>query len=254
MSIRHNHVKVGAQSNDHSAQLAGIPPRQFFTDAEIFVRTQLLVSEYYRVDTPINFWDVYNVEAEALGQQVIYPSKGLPDVDRSHLLINDPSDLDKLVPPDPYTSGRLPWVQQVCKHFLEMTGELERVYFTAPFSLAVNIRGYENLVDDMYTRPRFVRQHGIAVAAGIDAVLLKEGPPGAIADRIRHYIDILARMGYCMIHLNQIPADTPSQHIHTAVEACRTFGRLPLVGNLKEVSFEPPHRESFSEFLNEKGA
>ena len=60
-------IVIGAQSNDHSAQLAGISSKRFFTDADTFARVQLLVSEYYRVDAPINFWDVYNVEAEALG-------------------------------------------------------------------------------------------------------------------------------------------------------------------------------------------
>ena len=65
---------------------------------------------------------------------------------------------DRLTPPDPYKSGRLPWLQQVNKCYLEMTGTLERVYFTAPFSLAANVRGYENLVDDMYARPDFVHR------------------------------------------------------------------------------------------------
>ena len=48
--------------------------------------------------------------------------------------------------------------QYVNKNYLEMTGKLERVYFTAPFSLAANIRGYENLVGDMFERPSFVHR------------------------------------------------------------------------------------------------
>ena len=64
------HVLIGAQSNDHSARLAGVSPRWFFTDARTFAQLQLLVTEYYRVDGLINFWDVYNIEAEALGQKV----------------------------------------------------------------------------------------------------------------------------------------------------------------------------------------
>lgn len=57
-----NHIPIGAQSNDHSAHLAGVSPRHFFTDAEVFTRGQLLISEYYDLDAPINFWDAYNVE------------------------------------------------------------------------------------------------------------------------------------------------------------------------------------------------
>jgi uroporphyrinogen-III decarboxylase len=63
-AIETGHILIGAQSNDHSAQLAGVSAKRFFTDAETFARVQLLVSQYYRVDAPINFWDVYNVEAE----------------------------------------------------------------------------------------------------------------------------------------------------------------------------------------------
>ena len=149
---------IGAQSNDHSAHLAGVSPKRFFTDALTFARVQLLVTEYYRVDAPINFWDVYNIEAEALGQKVDYDPEGIPDADRTRPLISKPSDLDRITPPDPYQAARMPWVLQVNKTFLEMTGRLERAYFTAPFSLAVNIRGYENLVDDMFERPGFVHR------------------------------------------------------------------------------------------------
>ena len=39
-------VAVGAQSNDHSAHLAGVSTHRFFTDADTFVRVQLLVTEY----------------------------------------------------------------------------------------------------------------------------------------------------------------------------------------------------------------
>ena len=362
-----NHIIIGAQSNDHSAHLAGIPSKRFFNDAEIFTRVQLLVSEYYNLDVPINFWDVYNVEAEALGQVIEYPPNGLPDVNRSKLLIASPADLGRIPSPDPYTSGRLPWVREVNRNYLECTGNLDRVYFTAPFSLAANIRGYENLVFDMYERPDFVHrllsflcdevlvphievmrseikipdllmdgrdawaspplitldmmetyvvkyterlrkklgenvvtrgnwgdaksgnidrffsqklrcspgslsvldpdlfevgperikifanQYDVTVAAGVDATLLKQGPIEAIVERIKLYIDKLGRDGRCMIHLNQIPAETPPEHIHAAVAACRIYGRLPIEDNLDEVPFEIPHRESFAEFIRNRG-
>jgi uroporphyrinogen-III decarboxylase len=362
-----NHVLIGAQSNDHSAHLAGVSPQRFFTDALTFARVQLLVTEYYRVDGPINFWDVYNIEAEALGQKVDYDPEGIPDADRTRPLISKPSDLDRITPPDPYQAARMPWVLQVNKTFLEMTGKLERAYFTAPFSLAVNIRGYENLVDDIFERPAFVHRlfeflcddvitpyievmrseigqpdllmdgrdawasppmitldmmdeyvvaytrrlrenlgdrvvtrgnwgdaksqdperffsqkllcspgilsvldpdlydvgprrvkafadkHDTLITAGVDATLLKEGPVEAIVERIRLYIDKLARDRRCMIHFNQIPAETPPEHIHAAVAACHTYGRHPIPKNLDDVAFEVPKRESFAEFMQAKG-
>jgi len=360
-------ILIGAQSNDHSAHLAGIPSRQFFTDAQTFAKVQLLVTEYYQFDVPSNFWDVYNVEAEAMGQVIVYPPEGIPDVDRTKPLIAEPADLDRISPPDPHTSGRLPWIQKVNQCYLEMTGQLDGVYFTAPFSLAANIRGYENLVGDMYMRPefahrlfkficddvlgphiealrsaagspdlfmdgrdawasppmitldmmdeyvvaynqrlrtrlgdnvitrgnwgdaksrdperffsqklrcspgtlsvldpdlyevgpdrvkKFANDNNALTAAGVDATLLKNGPIEAIVDRIKLYIDRLARDGRCMIHLNQIPADTPPDHIHAAVAACRYYGRLPIPSDLEQVEFEIPRRESFAEFLQAKG-
>jgi len=366
-SAKDTHIAIGAQSNDHSAYLAGVSSRQFFTDALTFVRVQLLITEYYGFDALSNFWDVYNIEAEALGQKTVYHSTGIPDVDRTRPLIEIPSDLDQLAPTDPYKSGRMPWIHQINKYYLEMTGKLERAYFSAPFSIAVNIRGYENLVMDMFERPQFVHrlfkficddvlapyietmrrevdmpdlimdgrdawasppminldmmdeyvvaytqrlrdklgsrlitrgnwgdaksndperfftqklhccpgllsvldpdlfevgparvkayanEHNTLVAAGVDAALLKNGPAEAIVERIKLYIDKMARDGRCMIHLNQIPADTPPDHVHAAVAACHAYGRLPIPANLDDVDFDMPQRESFAEFIRTKG-
>ncbi len=361
-----DHIAIGAQINDHSAFLFGVSPERFFTDADTFTQAQLLVTEYYKLDTLSNFWDVYNVEAEALGQKVMFFPSGLPDVDRTRPLISQPSDLDRLHPPNPDKSGRMPWIQKVNKNFLEMTGTLDRVYFTAPFSLAVNIRGYENLMEDIFLRPAFAHrllkflcdevlvphieamreavempdlfmdgrdawaspplitldmmdeyvvtyterlrdkiddnlitrgnwgdaksrdierfflqktkcspgslsvldpdlyeagpervkayanEHNLFVTAGVDAPLLHKGPVEAIVERIKLYIDKIAKDRRCMIHLNQIPAETPPKHIHAAVAACHAFGRFPIPKNLDDIQFEIPKRESFSEFVKQK--
>jgi len=42
-----------------------------------------------------------------------------------------------------------------------------------------------------------------------DAALLCQGPVKAIVEHIKFYIDKFARKGQCMIHLNQIPSETP---------------------------------------------
>jgi hypothetical protein len=55
-----------------------------------------------------------------------------------------------------------------------------------------------------------------------------------------------------MIHLNQIPRETPCEHVHAAVAACHTYGRLPLLDNLDDIAFEIPKRESFSDFVKQK--
>jgi hypothetical protein len=63
----------------------------------------------------------------------------------------------------------------------------------------------------------------------------------------------MARDGRCVIHLNQIAAETPPEHIHAAVAACHTYGRHPIPDNLEDIHFEMPERESFAEFMQAKG-
>lgn len=361
-----DHIVIGAQINDHSAYLFGVSSDIFFTDADIFTQAQLLITDYYRLDTLSNFWDTYNLEAEALGQKIVYYPDGLPDIDRTQHLISHPSDLDRLHPPNPRKSGRMPWIHKINHNFLEATGKLDRAYFTAPFSLAANIRGYESLVEDMLMRPAFAHrlfeflcdevlvphievmrekagipdllmdgrdawasppmitldmmdeyvvhytsrlrdkvggnlitrgnwgdaksrdverfflqktrcspgslsvldpdlyeigpervreyahQNNLFVTAGVDAALLHDGPVEAIVDRIKIYIENFAKDGRCMIHLNQIPRDTPSEHVHAAVTACRKYGRHPIPENLDDIQIDFPEREDFSDFRSKQ--
>jgi LmbE family N-acetylglucosaminyl deacetylase len=83
--------------------------------------------------------------------------------------------------------------------------------------------------------------------------LLQDGPVEAIVERVKLYIDALARDARCMVHLNQIPAETPPDHIHAAVAACHAYGRFPIPEDLNDVHFELPKRESFAEFMRAKG-
>ena len=360
------HVLIAAQCNDHSARLAGVPARRFFTDAGTFAHTQLLTTAYYGLNAPNNLWDVYNIEAEAMGQTIVYPPDGIPDADRTDPLIKSPADLDKIRIPDPAKSGRMPWVHRINQLYLEMTGKPARAYFCAPFSLAVNIRGYENLITDMALRPdfahelftflcdevlvpyieamraavdsptlladgndawasppmitldmmdeyvvayterlrsklgdkvvtrgnwgdaesrdperfmaqklkcsprvlsildpdlysigpqrvkAFAKDRDVYITAGIDATLLCEGPAEAIVQRVKQYIDVLGRDENFAIYLNQIPAETPAEHIHAAVAACHTYGQYPIAEYLDDIAFEFPERESFSDFVKKR--
>jgi hypothetical protein len=99
----------------------------------------------------------------------------------------------------------------------------------------------------------FANNQNFFVTAGIDATLLCEGPAEAITERIKYYIDTLARDGRFTIYLNQIPAETPAEHIHAAVAACHTYGQYPIAEDLDKIPFELPERESFAEFLQDKG-
>jgi hypothetical protein len=75
-----------------------------------------------------------------------------------------------------------------------------------------------------------------------------------IVDIIKRYIRTFAREHELSINLSNIPADTPSDHVHAAVAAIHTFGRKPIAENLDAIKFETPRREPFTEWKRKSTA
>ena len=100
----------------------------------------------------------------------------------------------------------------------------------------------------------YANEHNLSLTAGVDAALIQEGPVETIVERIKLYIDKMAKDGKCMIHLNQIPGETKSEHVHAAVAACHTYGRFPIPENLDDIQFDIPKRESFQDFVKNKAS
>jgi hypothetical protein len=90
-----------------------------------------------------------------------------------------------------------------------------------------------------------------SVTLGVNARLLREGPPERIVDTVKRFIKTFAYDHNLTLFLANIPADAPSDHIHAAVEAVHCFGQMPLAANLDDVHFEVPKRESFQEYVNQ---
>ncbi|MFX0059526.1 MAG: uroporphyrinogen decarboxylase family protein [Candidatus Hodarchaeota archaeon] len=88
----------------------------------------------------------------------------------------------------------------------------------------------------------------VIVSGGINARLLRDGPVEKIVGTIKRYIDTFARDYNLTIFLNNVPADTPPEHIHAAIAATHTYGRLPIADNLDEIAFELPHKKPFNEW------
>jgi len=149
-------VPVYAQMHEFVCHELGADPRQFYTDPQLLVRGTLEVMAAYGIDVPVLDYDVYNIEAEALGQEIIYQKDGMPDVDRTRPLIKEKADLDKISTPDFDKDGRFPIILEMNRLFCEMAGGLDGTPgFCAPFSLAANIRGIEQLLMDIYLDPVF---------------------------------------------------------------------------------------------------
>ncbi len=146
-------VPVIGQINEHARKVCGCSPKEYYSDADLFFRSQLLVSEYYGLDFPATeYYDMYNIEAEALGQPLKWFDDMMPEVDHARKLITKPQDIERLIPPDPKKSGRMPFVLELKKRALE-SGFVPGIRYCAPFSLAVNLCGMQNLIIGLMSDP-----------------------------------------------------------------------------------------------------
>jgi uroporphyrinogen-III decarboxylase len=150
-------VPVYAQMHEFALRELGVGAKEFYTNADVLVPGSLEISQRYGIDVAFIDYDVYNIEAEALGQRIVYSDEHMPDVDRGAPLIRGPDDLRKIRTPDFSSEGRFTVVIKAHSLYKKLTGVEPSMQFCAPFSLAANIRGIEQLVLDIYTAPAFAR-------------------------------------------------------------------------------------------------
>lgn len=150
-------VPVFAQLHEFAAEYLRIPRREFFTRPDLSVPALLQTQRDFGLDVASVTFDVYNIEAEGLGQRLVWLDGGMPDVDRSEPLIRDRADLARLRTPDFDAAGRFQRVIRMLALFRELTGLEPTLSFCAPFSLAANLRGTEQLLLDMHEDPEFAR-------------------------------------------------------------------------------------------------
>lgn len=146
-------VPVILQIHEHAARLAEMPVRRICEEPVAHVYCQLRALLEYGHDLPCGFADCYNIEVEALGAPLVYAGDRFPEVGRR--LLAEREDLDRLSLPDFAHAGRMPWVHEVNRLLGELVGDIMGAYaaVTAPFSIAVNLRGYENLIMDIADDP-----------------------------------------------------------------------------------------------------
>ena len=148
---------VFAQIHEFTAHVLNIPKSIFYTRPDIRIPALLEVQAEYDLDLPLSTYDVYNIEAESLGQPIIINDDCMPDIDRSNMLIQEKSDINKIKTPNFESSGRFRNVVEGVQLFSSLTGFEPGMEFCAPFSLVANIRGIENFITDIYTDPEFAR-------------------------------------------------------------------------------------------------
>lgn len=151
-------VPVFAQMHEFIMHKLDISSIEFYSNPENLVLGSLKIIKKYGLDVPYIDYDVYNIEAEALGQKIIYRDDFIPDVDRSEPLIKFKDDLKKIKSPNFDSDGRFAFICEVNALYRECTGVAPTLNFCAPFSLAVNIRGSERIIYDIYDDPDFARE------------------------------------------------------------------------------------------------
>ncbi len=150
-------IPVVAQMHEFVAVQCGIPRRDFFTRPEILVPATLEVQSRFGLDVASVTYDVYNIEAEALGQKIRWCQAGMPDIDREAPLIRKRDDLPRIRTPDFDSVAACRRVLSMHALFRKLTGLEPRLSFCAPFTLATHLRGIEQFLLDIYTDPAFAR-------------------------------------------------------------------------------------------------
>ncbi|WP_287155768.1 uroporphyrinogen decarboxylase family protein [Candidatus Solincola tengchongensis] len=151
-------VPLIVQPYTYAMAMHGIPARIFFTRAQPFIHASWNMASYFGFDFWSPVFDFYNIELEALGQKLIWREGSEPDVDSAHPLIGSETDFRRLRPPVPGKDGRMPFVLEAYKRYMEIMRVPPMVYACSPFTMAVLIRGYVNIIRDMRRNPDFVHR------------------------------------------------------------------------------------------------
>ena len=146
----------------------GVDLVQYFTDAELCLRTQLMAKIFKHDHVPddnvikpvVGLDFATTLEASLFGVEPIYrpgqePCFGAP-------VIKEKSDLDRLELPDFYRSGIMPQVHRMYARMQELVdGELEISFpgwARGPWSVACMLRGFTEIYIDLMEDPDFVHR------------------------------------------------------------------------------------------------
>ena len=155
-------------------EICKLPYDYLFRDDPIaMAECTLLVHEYLHLDLLIANMDVYNFEAEAMGAKIGFYKDHCPDFDRDSYFINGPEDLDK-IRYDGLDKGRFPYLIEYSKAYKQYTGVDSFPTFSAPWTLAGNLYGLDNLVVDAKTDPEFVHEFLRRIVDDFHVPMLKE--------------------------------------------------------------------------------
>jgi uroporphyrinogen decarboxylase len=155
---RPDRVPIVLQPYTYAMAMHGLSARRFFTEPEPFINASRNMAVYFGVDFWSPVFDFYNIELDALGQKLIWREKSEPDVDTREPLVSSEDEFKRLKPPVAGKSGRMPYVLEAYKRYMDIMGVPPMAYACSPFTMAVLIRGYVNFLRDMRRNPQFAHR------------------------------------------------------------------------------------------------
>lgn len=139
-----------------NAQLVGASVGELLMDHNVFLKAQIAAYERYQPDIMIMMWDL-NMDIEAMGNEIRYLNDGMSVV--TSVFLKDKSKLSSLKIPDPEKDGRIPGYLQACSEIKHaVTDAPVSAVIAGPWTIAMGLRGANNLIIDTKMDPRFVQQ------------------------------------------------------------------------------------------------
>ncbi len=146
---------------EHGARLIKLPPGPVSRDAELMAQAALKAYELYQHDIVTVGIDIYNIEPQAFGCEVSQAEDGSVPGVKTHPLADAAScDIGQLAIPQVDESNRLGTIEVASRRVYEEIGEKVWVYacMSGPFSQAVELRGFEQLILDTIEDPPLVHR------------------------------------------------------------------------------------------------
>lgn len=140
-----------------AAHRIGQPLSRYYLEHRILCQANLAMLEDFSLDIVQAISDPYR-EAVDFGLEVEFPQDGLPI--RRAPLLEEPSDLDKLKPPDPHTGSRMSDRLAAIRLLREQVGGEAPImgWVEGALAEAADLRGEGTLLLDLYDRPGWVRE------------------------------------------------------------------------------------------------
>ena len=142
----------------NSLGVTDITAREYYTNPWAFYYVQALSVVEWENELPLLYGDPYHVEIEAMGGKIKFPADANPML--MEPLLKNKSDLSKLIIPNPDSDGRMPMHLELCRMHKQYLGNLTKAAASCngPFSLAVLLRGYSEILKDIRKDPLFVHE------------------------------------------------------------------------------------------------